>query len=78
MSRPVVIAMLLLAVSITLLVSGGVALWNAGIVADENNLTNDFSLSLWIPFGVGLLGFLISLPWFLATVTNSRRLKAEI
>ena len=73
----VAVSMLVLAVSITLLVSGGFALWNAGIVADENNLTTSFTPFLWVPFGAGLIGFVVSLPWFLATVTTPPRPKSE-
>ncbi len=65
--------MVVLAVSITLLVSGGIALISAGIVADENNLTDTSYFPLVGVFGVGLIGFVVSLPVFLGTVTNSRR-----
>ena len=65
--------MVVLAVSLTLLVSGGIALWTAGIVADENNLTTSFTPLLWAPFGTGLIGFMVSLPCFLAIVTTSPR-----
>lgn len=75
--KSVAISMLALAVSITLLVSGGIALWHAGIVADENNLTTGFAPYLWVPFGTGLIGFMVSLPWFLGTVTTTPRLRSE-
>lgn len=71
--KQVVIALLFLAVSITLMISGGIALWNAGVVADENHLVDNFHPSLWSIFGVGLIGLLISLPCFLGTVTSSTR-----
>lgn len=64
--------MLIFGVSVGLLVSGGVALWNAGIVADENNLTSNFSPSLWSVFGAGLIGFVVGLPCLLGTITTSR------
>lgn len=70
--KSVAIWMVVLAVSITLLVSGGIAMISAGIVADENNLTGNSSSSLWV-VGVGLIGFVVSLPVFLGTVTTSRR-----
>lgn len=71
--KPVVVSLLFLAVSITLMISGGIALWNAGVVADENNLVDNFHPSLWSIFGVGLIGLLISLPCFLGTVANTQR-----
>lgn len=69
--------MFVLAVSLTLLISGGFALWEAGIVADENSLTTDFTPFLCLPFGAGLLGFVVSLPWFLGTITATPRLRRE-
>lgn len=75
--KSVAIPMIALAVSLTLLVGGGIALWNAGIVADENNLTTTFTPFLWVPFGAGLTGFMVSLPWFLGTVTTPPRLRTE-
>lgn len=68
--------MLALAVSIALLVSGAVALWNAGIAADENNVTGNFN-PLWSVFGAGLIGLGISLPCLLGTITNARRPKTR-
>ncbi|THJ65856.1 hypothetical protein E8P82_11295 [Arthrobacter echini] len=75
--RWVAISMLVLSVSVALLVSGGIDLWNAGIVADENNLTLGFSPSQWVIFGMGVTGFTIGLPWFLALVTTRRRAGAK-
>ncbi|PNI08358.1 hypothetical protein CXX84_10510 [Arthrobacter sp. AFG7.2] len=75
--KSVAISMLVLAVSVTLLISGGFALWNAGIVADENNLATSFTPLLWLPFGAGLIGFMVSLPWFLGTVTTTPRPRTE-
>lgn len=71
--KPVAVSMLFLAVSTTLMISGGIALMNAGVVADENNLVDNFHPSLWSIFGVGLIGLLISLPCFLGTIANTRR-----
>jgi hypothetical protein len=73
----VAISMLALAVSLTLLISGGIALWHAGIVADENNSTTNFTPLIWVPIGAGLIGFTVSLPWFLCTVTTPPRLRSE-
>lgn len=56
-----------LVASIALLVATGVAMWNEGIVADENGLTNGFGPSLLILAGFGVLGLLISLPAWLAS-----------
>ncbi|MFF1251495.1 hypothetical protein ACFVYC_03240 [Pseudarthrobacter sp. NPDC058329] len=75
--KSVAISMLALAVSLALLVSGGIAFWHAGIVADENNLTTNFPLFLWVPFGAGLIGFMISLPWFLGMVTTPSRPRSK-
>lgn len=58
---------LFLAISITLLVCGSIALINAGLTADENNLTNNFHPSLWGVLGVGIAGLVISLPAWFAT-----------
>jgi hypothetical protein len=68
--KSVAISMLALAVSLTLLPSGGIALWHAGIVADENNLTANFMPFLWVPFWAGLIGFMVCLPWFLGTIAK--------
>jgi hypothetical protein len=54
------------AVTVTMLVCGSVALANAGIVADENNLTENFHPALWLMFASGLIGVLVSLPAMLA------------
>jgi hypothetical protein len=75
--KSVAISLLALAVSLTLLISGGFALWNAGIVADENNLTTNFTPFLWVPFGAGLIGFMVSLPWFLGTVSTTPRHRSK-
>lgn len=75
--KSVAMSMLALAVSLTLLVGGGIALWHAGMVADENNLTTSFTPFLWVPFGAGLIGFMISLPWFLGAVTTPPRPRSE-
>ena len=75
--KPVVIPTLVLAISITLLISGGVALWNAGVVADENNLVANFHAPLWFMFGAGLIGFLVSLPWLLGMVAATKRLRKK-
>lgn len=40
--KPVAVSMLFLTVSTTLMISGGIALRNAGVVADENNLVDNF------------------------------------
>lgn len=58
---------LILAVSITLVACGAVALINAGLVADENNLTNNFHPSLWGILGAGVVGLVVSLPIWFAT-----------
>jgi hypothetical protein len=75
--KSVAISMLALAVSFTLLISGGIGLWHAGIVADENNLTTNFTPFLWVPFGAGLIGFLVSLPWFLGADTTTPQPRSE-
>lgn len=71
--KSVAFSMLALGVSVALLISGGLALWNAGLVADENNLTTGFTPYLWVPFGAGLLGFMVSLPWFLGTAHQASK-----
>ncbi|MBD1540409.1 hypothetical protein HTS88_18755 [Pseudarthrobacter oxydans] len=53
--------------SVTLLICGTVALTNAGIVADENNLNGNFYPALWLMFASGLIGVLGSLPAMVAT-----------
>lgn len=75
--KSVAISMPALAVSLALLVSGGIALWHAGLVADENNLTTNIPLFLWVPFGAGLIGFMVSLPWFLVTVATPTRPRSK-
>ena len=61
-----------LGVSLTALVCGGVALFNAGVMIDENNVQNIVTTPLWVIFGLGIVGTVISLPAWLATRRNNR------
>lgn len=61
-----------LGISLTALVCGGVALFNAGVMIDENNVQNVMSTPLWVIFGLGIVGTVISLPAWIATRRNSR------
>ena len=65
--------MLTLGVSLTALMCGGLALFESGLVADENNLTMNASPTLWIIFGIGVVGFLIALPAWLSSRLNKLR-----
>lgn len=71
---------LALAVSVTLLICGAVALTNAGMVADENNLNENFRPALWWVFASGLIGVLGSLPAMLATkrIEKLRKSSSEV
>jgi len=60
-----------LAVSLTALICGGVALFNAGVMIDENNVQDVMIAPLWVIFGIGVLGTLVSLPGWFATRRNN-------
>lgn len=61
-----------LGVSLTALACGALALFQAGVVADENNLASSFSPLLWSIFGLGILGTLVTLPGWLASKRQGR------
>ncbi|MFJ6417366.1 hypothetical protein [Paeniglutamicibacter sp. NPDC091659] len=54
-------------VSPTALACSAIALFNAGIVADENNLTSNQQPVLWMMFGISVAGLLIALPGWLGS-----------
>ncbi|WP_418909280.1 hypothetical protein [Glutamicibacter endophyticus] len=51
-----------LVISLTALLCGSIALFTAGVVADENNAQHVMSTPLWVMFGLGVLGTLVALP----------------
>lgn len=60
-------------VSLTALVCGGIALYSAGVVMDENNLASGPPPALWAMAIIGVVGLLVSLPtWFAAKPTKNR------
>lgn len=60
-----------LGVSLTALVCGGIALYSAGVVIDENNLVSGPVPALWAMVVIGVVGLLVSLPcWFAAEPTK--------
>lgn len=60
-----------LAASLTALVCGGVALFNAGVMIDENNVQNIMITPLWFILGLGILGTVIALPGWAASRNNA-------
>ncbi|MBP2386205.1 hypothetical protein [Paeniglutamicibacter kerguelensis] len=61
-------------VSLSALVCGAIALFNAGIVADENNLTSNPQSALWLMYGIGVAGLLVTLPgWLASRATDTQR-----
>lgn len=62
-----------LGVSLTAMVCGGIALYSAGVVMDENNLAAGPAPVLWSMAIVGVVGLLVSLPgWIAAQSTKNR------
>lgn len=62
-----------LGVSLTAMVCGGVALYSAGVVMDENNLTSGPAPVLWAMAIIGVVGLLVSLPCWLAAMPTKNR-----
>ena len=60
---------LALVASLTLLVSGGVALWNFALLADEYGI-REGGTPFTVLFGIGIIGLVVSLPAFFATRTG--------
>ncbi|UWX96156.1 hypothetical protein N2K95_10775 [Arthrobacter zhaoxinii] len=61
-----------LSASTVLLLGGAAALLQAGIAADEGRLGDGILPALWLVFGTGLLGLVISLPSYVGHLRNER------
>lgn len=57
--------------SVTLLVCGAVAAWNFALIADEYGVTEG-GLPFTVMLGLGVAGFMVSLPGFFATRSRAR------
>ena len=61
-----------LAASAVLLGGAAVALFSAGVAADENRLADGVPVALWLIFGTGLAGLITGLPSYLGYRRNAR------
>lgn len=64
-------------ISLTALACGAIALFNAGIVADENNLASNQQPALWVMFGIGVAGLLVTLPGWLGAGPTKTQLQND-
>ncbi|MEE2570684.1 hypothetical protein V1638_14960 [Pseudarthrobacter sp. J64] len=70
-SRKALFWTLALTSSLSFLVSGGVALWNFAILADEHGISEG-ATPFNVLLGIGLVGLAFSLPAFLATRNGNK------